>query len=102
MASRLTRRQALLLGALPVLGALGCRGAPGSCQDVSELTPEDVRNRVSLEYHDRSQDPARTCSGCLQFVEPSGPFSCGTCRLVKGPIHPQGSCRAFSAKVRPA
>ena len=98
----LSRRQALLLGTLPLAAALGCRTTPSSCQDVSGLSPDEVRAREALEYHDRSAEPARTCSGCLQFLEPTGLFSCGTCRLVRGPIHPQGSCRAFAARPRPA
>jgi len=98
----LTRRQALGLAALPLAAALGCRSPPSSCQDLSGLSPEEVRAREALEYQDQSTEPARTCSGCLQFVEPTGPFSCGSCRLVRGPIHPRGSCRAFAARAKPA
>ncbi len=98
----LSRRRALLLAALPLAAALGCRTTPSSCEDLSGLSPDEVRAREALEYHDRSREPARTCSGCLQFVEAPGPFSCGSCRLVRGPIHPLGSCRAFAARPRPA
>jgi hypothetical protein len=97
----LTRRQALGLAALPLAAALGCKGSPSSCQDLGGLSAEEVRAREALEYLDRSADPTRTCAACLQFVEPGSAFSCGSCRLVRGPIHPAGSCRAYSARAKP-
>jgi hypothetical protein len=98
----LTRRRALGLAALPLAAALGCRSTPSTCQDLGGLAPEEVQARNALEYREPSADPGRSCGSCLQFVEPDGPFSCGSCRVVRGPIHPKASCRAYAAKARPA
>jgi hypothetical protein len=98
----LSRRRALALAALPVAAALGCRSGSFSCQDLSGLSAEELRARETLEYQERSGEPGRTCAACLQFVEPAGADTCGRCRLLGGPVHPLGSCRAFAARAGPA
>jgi hypothetical protein len=97
-----TRRSLFVLGAsaLVVLSASGCKkGPPSSCNDVSGLSPADAELRKTLEYVDRSPIAAQTCDKCQQWVAPASEDQCGACKVMKGPVHPQGHCKVFVAKA---
>jgi hypothetical protein len=77
--------------------AVGCKkGPPASCDDKSGLTPDDISLRNSLGYADRSTDATQLCVKCRQYVPAPAADACGTCKIMKGPIHPNGTCRAFA------
>jgi len=100
----LTRRSVLarvlvlpLVGALPVL-ASGCSKGP-KCDETGNLSADDVKLRTEVAgYAEVSTDPAKHCSACVQFTS-AGKDSCGTCKVVKGPINPGGSCKLFVLKT---
>src|SRR5690349_3888793 len=82
-------------GALPVL-ASACGGSSNlQCTDVSSLTPAELATRQSLEYTDHSPQADKRCSICRFFTAAQSQDQCGTCQLVKGPIHPDGMCKSF-------
>jgi hypothetical protein len=91
-------RQAAALGAFALVGA-ACSKQPASltCTDTTGLSPADVTVRTTLVYLDTSLEPGRTCSNCQQFI-PGAPNACGTCKILKGPINPKGSCKSYVAK----
>lgn len=100
----LTRRAALARAlALPVYAALpaalvGCSKGP-KCDDTSGLSPDDAKLRTEIAaYVEVSPDPAKRCSDCVQFV-PAGKDACGSCKVVKGPINPGGTCKLFQKKT---
>lgn len=104
MDDKLSRREVLQrsagLGALVVLGsAAACHKAPAAlaCTDTTGLAAADIQVRTSLGYEDVSTQPGKSCSVCLQFI-PGAPNACGTCKVVKGPINPNGYCKSFAAK----
>jgi hypothetical protein len=86
------KRRGLLLLAL----ASACKKASFQCTDVTGLTPDEITARTTLQYGDAAPDPNRTCEKCQQFVPSEG---CGTCKLLKGPIHPRGTCKAFALRT---
>ncbi|MBI2395170.1 MAG: hypothetical protein HYV09_36710 [Deltaproteobacteria bacterium] len=90
-------RGAAIASGLVVLGCRSRRGAP-TCTDVSTLSPEDAQTRVTLKYLDRAEDRSRACEVCTQFIEPQAEGSCGSCRVLKGPISPAGWCKVFAPK----
>jgi hypothetical protein len=99
----LTRRSVLarvvslpLALALPA-AAVGCAHGP-SCNETGNLSADDLKIRTEVAaYVEQSTDPTKHCSACQQFVAgPSG--GCGSCKIVKGPINPGGSCKLFVAK----
>jgi len=97
----LSRRNLLVLsgaGAVSLVAAACGKGPPSSCMDVSSLSPDDKAARGALSYVDKSTDPAKECTKCAQWVAPASIDQCGTCKVVKGPIHPNGSCKSFAAK----
>lgn len=84
--------------ALPAtLTQLGCSRKP-SCLDVTGLSPEDVRARQDVAaYTEAAPDPTKKCSACAQWIA-AAPDACGGCKVVKGPINPEGSCKLFAPK----
>lgn len=102
LSRRVVLQQSAALGALAVLGATAaaCNKKPAavSCTDTSALAPADLQVRTALGYVDASTEPGKNCSGCQQFIAAPAPGSCGTCKVVKGPINPAGYCKSFVAK----
>jgi len=81
--------------ALPVLS--GCGKKELVCSDTAGLSMDDTNARRTLGYTDRATDPQKACEKC-QLYKPAAPDTCGGCGVVKGPIHPAGTCNAFAAK----
>jgi hypothetical protein len=103
-----SRRSALkVLGAVPLLAssasvmlaACGKKTEPDSCSDVGALSDAEKMARSALQYTDRSTLADKRCELCNLFQKPPDPSQCGTCQVVKGPIHPKGYCTAFVAKA---
>ena len=102
---KLSRRdliqQSAALGVLAIVGVGGCgkhEPAGLSCTDTSSLSAADLGARTALAYADISLEPGKECDLCQQFLPAATPNACGTCKVVKGPINPKGSCKAFAAK----
>lgn len=102
--NRLSRRDLLERGgALSLVAAFGTAACSKPqaralvCGDTTGLSDTDIQVRTVLAYRDSSADPARACDKCLQFLPPDGP-GCGGCKVVKGPISPQGSCKSFAPR----
>lgn len=95
------RRLAVLSASIALPGVLfqtSCSNKP-SCSDVTGLTPEEVQARnVTNQYTETAPDPAKKCSGCAQWTGAPNAKSCGGCKVVKGPINPDGWCKLFVAK----
>lgn len=92
-------RRGAFLGVFAVVGEAGCGKEKKvlSCTDTISLSAADAQVRTTLAYVDRSIDPLKTCLGCQHFV-PAAPDTCGSCKVVKGPINPAGYCKSFVAK----
>jgi hypothetical protein len=103
MDEKLSRRdvlqQSAAFGALVVLGAGACNKPALVCTDTAGLSATDVQVRTSLAYVDSSVEQGKLCSGCQQFLPPDGAGKCGGCKVLKGPINPNGYCKSFVAKT---
>jgi hypothetical protein len=76
---------------------LACSKKP-DCNDVSALSPEELHTRNEVaKYVDQTLEAAKRCSGCAQYVA-AAPNQCGGCKIVKGPINPDGACLLFAQK----
>ena len=97
----ITRRRLLVLAPAGVAAlALGCaKKEPDACTSTLGLTNEEIKARNSLGYHDRSMDPKKHCIDCVQYVAPPSIDQCGSCKVLKGPVHPRGSCNVFAPKL---
>jgi hypothetical protein len=97
----MTRRDLLRAGAAGVavcFGATACTEDPFACMDTTGVSANDQTTRVALSYVDASPEPAKPCHRCTQWLPASASGTCGGCKILKGPIHPNGSCKAFAAK----
>jgi hypothetical protein len=104
MTDKLSRRDVLqrgaVLGALAALGATACSKNPPAlnCTDTSALSSGDLQIRTTLAYVDQSTEPGKSCANCQQFVAAAAAGTCGTCKILKGPINPAGNCKSFLVK----
>lgn len=71
---------------------------PGAdpCRDLSGLTPDERATRTTFQYKAVADDPAKVCTNCNFWHAPQAGSPCGTCTLVKGPIHPAGGCISWA------
>jgi hypothetical protein len=96
-------RRHLVLGSAAGLAALaglsGCKKAQFSCDGVVGLSVEDIKLRNTLGYVDRSPDPKKSCALCQQFEPAPNEGACGSCKMLKGPIHPDGSCKVYALRT---
>lgn len=101
MASGLSRREALRTMGLLVLTGAGCKRAPlpFSCLEPAGLSAEAAQVRSSLAYVDASPEAGKDCYRCQQFIASPEEGRCGACKLLQGPVHPQGYCKAFAARA---
>jgi hypothetical protein len=100
LSRRAALRNALGISAaaiIPVSFLTGC-GSKLSCNDVTNLSPEDLKNRSDNQYVDAAQDPKKNCGNCGLFTS-GGENKCGTCKIVKGPVNPGGNCKNWAAKT---
>jgi hypothetical protein len=102
MDEKLSRRDVLkrsaAFGVLAAVGGVACSKPKRlSCTDTMSLSSADAQTRVTLAYVDNSTEPGKSCTRCQQFI-PVAPDACGTCKVVKGPINPNGYCKSFVAK----
>ncbi len=96
-----SRRRLLVLApaALAALSLGACaKKEPDSCDSTMGLTQEEIKTRTTLGYRDRSGDPAKHCIDCEQYLPPPEKDECGTCKVLKGTVHSQGSCNVFTPK----
>jgi len=71
-----------------------------ACTDTSALWPAERKMREDNKYRDRSgRGPEMEyCFRCDNFQPPADRAACGSCRTVKGPIHPLGWCTAWTLR----
>jgi hypothetical protein len=97
-------RRALLGGAARAFAALvgssACRkNAALVCDGPSTGLPTaDLQLRATVEYVDTSPQPDRACVNCALYVAAPAEGKCGACKIVRGPIHPKGTCKVFLRK----
>ncbi len=92
-------RRFLLRGALASLVTTACsKKVPASCVDAPGLSAEATQIRSNLGYVEPSPTPDKRCESCRQYVAPQEDGACGTCAVLKGPIHPNGYCKVYGAK----
>jgi len=103
MDPRIPRREALRhlavlsLSAVVPAGLVAC-SKKTSCTDVTGLSSDEINQRNNVAaYVDITPDASKKCSLCVQYV-PAAPNACGECKVVKGPINPDGTCKLFVAK----
>ena len=101
MALPTTTRRRWLQVVLPTalgLGGMACKEEQLKCDNVGGLAPADIEARKNLQYKERADTPEQACKKCSQYLPAEG-SGCATCRVVRGPIHPDGWCKVFTPKA---
>ncbi len=81
-----------------LLAACGSEESGGlTCTDTTGLAPAAVTTRTSQAYSDSSADPNKKCTDC-NFFTAGQAGQCGTCSVIQGPIHPDGTCNLWAAR----
>ncbi len=92
-------RRFLLRGAIASLVTPACsKKMPPSCVDAPGLPQDAAQIRSSLGYVEPSPIAEKRCENCRQYAAPQEEGACGTCAVIKGPIHPNGYCKVYGAK----
>jgi hypothetical protein len=86
--------QVLLPTALGLSG-WACEAKSFRCDDLTGLAPGDIEARKNLDYKELAEKPELACRNCAQYVPPSG-SNCASCRVMRGPVHPEGWCKVFA------
>ncbi|MGC4070568.1 MAG: hypothetical protein QM784_39050 [Polyangiaceae bacterium] len=95
MATQVRTRRDFIIGSIAA-GAwmLGCKKQPVTCDDDAELDPFELEARRRAGYVEHTANETRNCRACQYWVRSSS-AGCGSCKLLRGPIHPEGTCRLF-------
>jgi hypothetical protein len=90
MSKRLSRRALIWSGGLEISALIAGSHAPPTVAD-EELSEADKIKQTDAHYQRYPKGPQR-CQICLQFNPPD------KCKIVQGPIIPQGWCQFFAAR----
>lgn len=108
------RRTLQVLGASLAVGGLfgaaGCKQNQGSEGDTkssgnkakdctSSLDEAAKTQRRTLQYVDKAAVPEKNCAACAQFVPGQFADCGGGCKVLPGPVKPEGGCLAFAPKA---
>jgi len=66
------------------------------CDDLSNLTVDEINERKSYNYLKETPDRSKTCKNCEFWIEPEEDQLCGNCALFEGPVHATGYCDGWS------
>lgn len=70
------------------------------CNDFTGVSAEELDKRKKLGYVDKSAVPGNSCSNCGLYIPFTDDSGCGKCLLFKGPVHAEGHCIQYVAKVQ--
>jgi hypothetical protein len=91
--SRCVSRRSFIGGAALLAGAAA---SPGLMVSKTALAQQKVP-QASVKYQDKPNGKQQ-CSNCLQFVPGNSATAMGTCKVVDGPVSPNGYCIIWVAK----
>jgi len=69
------------------------------CNDLSGVSDGELHKRESLGYVTKTPVPGSFCGNCSLYIPPASESDCGGCLLFKGPVHAEGHCVQYVAKV---
>ncbi len=65
----------------------------------ARTAPAGATKAAKSEFHYQDHPKnGKLCANCMAFVAPQAGETSGACRIIDGPINPNGWCMAFSQK----
>jgi hypothetical protein len=89
MAMKLSRR--IILKSAPIIAGLAA--APWARSALAQAKA----SKQAMQYQDQPKN-GQKCDTCVQFVPGPQPGANGTCKVVEGPVSPNGWCIAYVKK----
>jgi hypothetical protein len=75
------------------------QGSTAKAQDCNTPLDEQAKSqRRTLQYVDKAAVPEKNCAACAQYVAAQY-GACGGCKVLPGPVRPEGGCLAFAPKT---
>jgi hypothetical protein len=75
----------------------GSGSGPGSASACDAQIDEPAKQaRQTLQYFDKAVVPEKHCSACAQFIPDKFGTCGGGCKVIGGPVNPNGGCLAFA------
>jgi hypothetical protein len=65
------------------------------CGDLTGLTGPEIEVRKNFDYVSQTPYPDKRCNNCKLWIAPKKGEVCGGCKIIKGPINPDGHCTAW-------
>lgn len=73
------------------------------CDDLKGLAPAEIQQRKDLKYTDRSPNSNQNCGNCMHLQPvPGSDGPCKRCSVLAGPVHMNGWCSAWVARLSSA
>jgi hypothetical protein len=95
-----SKEKAEEVGSAPANAVKAAQEAADPCNDLTTLTDAELTTRATFKYVPRAADATKICRSCNFWQEPVAGEFCGSCTLVKGPIHPLGGCMSWVATLK--
>ncbi|MFB6262203.1 MAG: high-potential iron-sulfur protein [Bradymonadaceae bacterium] len=73
-------------------------GGKLNCENPEGLSKAKMKTRKNLKYVDKSPKKGKNCLNCNFYVKPKKKGECGSCKVVPGPVHPEGYCTSWAKK----
>ncbi len=78
-------------------------GSAGSASTGTDDCTTDIDDnsktlRRTLQYNDKAAVPEKHCSACVQFIDGKYGKCGGGCKVIPGPVNPNGGCLSFAPK----
>ena len=70
------------------------------CEDLSQLSQEDLEIRDNFEYVGQTPIPEQRCDNCELWIAPVEGNKCGRCQIMNGPVKAEGYCTAWIAQEK--
>jgi hypothetical protein len=70
-----------------------------ACPSADKLSQDEKNIRNSLKYVDISADKSKNCKNCKLYTLPQNNSPCGGCKVIPGPVHPDGYCTAWMPRM---
>lgn len=81
-------------------GGTASNGGGGGAADCKSQIDEASKNtRRTLQYNDKATDSTKMCKNCAQFEAGKYKECGGGCKVITGPVKPEGGCLAFAPKA---
>ena len=94
------RREFLVMALAAPIALSGSRqagAADAACYDPDSISLAQQGLRRSLEFTERSSDPAKHCDLCAFFSGTKA--GCGNCQILSGPVVAGGLCSSFAPRA---